>query len=154
MQAAPAAVPTVGAGVGPRAIATIIDGILFVILMYVIGAITGETDGGSVSLGTASSLVLFLIFLAYYIVMETMLGATVGKLALGLKVIKQDGSALDWGGAAIRTVLRIVDGFFFYLVGAILVWTSPTKQRLGDRVAKTLVVKKDAVGAPSAAQQF
>lgn len=87
--------------------------------------------------------------------METLYGGTVGKLALGLKVVKEDGSALDWQTSAVRTVLRIVDGLFVYLVAAILVWTSPTNQRLGDKVAKTLVVKKDQlVGTSSPTARF
>jgi uncharacterized RDD family membrane protein YckC len=156
MESTSVSVPTTAAvGVGPRALATIIDFIIIVAVMYAIGAITGESDGASVSLGTASTCVLSLAVIAYYIVMEKMFGGTVGKLVLGLQVVKEDGSPLDWGSAAIRTVLRIVDGLFVYLVAAILVWTSPTKQRLGDRVAKTLVVKKGvAAGSPTPSQQF
>ena len=72
---------------------------------------------------------------------------------MGLKVVTESGAPLEWNAAIIRTLLRIVDGLFVYLVGAILVWTSPTKQRLGDKVAKTLVVKKNqvvATGSPTA----
>ncbi len=32
---------------------------------------------------------------------------------------------------------------------SILVWSSPTRQRLGDRAASTFVVRKDSVGAPA-----
>jgi uncharacterized RDD family membrane protein YckC len=38
-------------------------------------------------------------------------------------------------------VLRIVDGIVFYLVAAIAVWTSDRKQRIGDRVAGTIVIR-------------
>lgn len=87
--------------------------------------------------------------------METMYGGTVGKLALGLKVVKEDGSPLDWQASIVRTLLRIIDGLFFYLIGAILVWTSPTNQRLGDKVAKTLVVRKgQSVGVASPTARF
>jgi uncharacterized RDD family membrane protein YckC len=41
----------------------------------------------------------------------------------------------------VRSLLRIIDGLFVYLVGAILVWRSDMKQRFGDRVAKTVVVR-------------
>jgi uncharacterized RDD family membrane protein YckC len=70
------------------------------------------------------------------------MGGTLGKMALGMKVVKEDGAKLDWGASLIRNILRIVDGFFFYLVGAIVVWTSKKRQRLGDMVAHTLVVRK------------
>ena len=44
--------------------------------------------------------------------------------------------------AAIKTVLRIVDGFFSFLVAFIAVLASHKNQRLGDMAAHTLVVRK------------
>lgn len=51
--------------------------------------------------------------------------------------------------------MRVVDGapwIIPYLVGAIAVWNSPINQRLGDRVAQTVVVQKgsEVPGAGSA----
>ena len=81
--------------------------------------------------------------LSYFTLLEGLWqGRTLGKKLLGLRVVRQDGAPLDLGTALVRNLLRLVDGQFGYLVGAILVWTSPLKQRLGDRVAHTLVVKK------------
>jgi uncharacterized RDD family membrane protein YckC len=135
----------IGQSVGIRAGATIIDIVIFWVFSFIIAIFTGETSGAGFSTGTLGSCLIGIVGIAYYVVMETMYGGTVGKLALGLKVVKEDGSAPDWQTSIIRTLLRIVDGLFFYLIGAILVWTSPTNQRLGDKVAKTFVVKKDQV---------
>lgn len=135
----------IGQSVGIRAGATIIDIVIFWALSFIVAIATGETSGAGFSMGALGSCLVGIIGIAYYVVMETMYGGTVGKLALGLKVVKEDGSALDWQASIIRTLLRIVDGLFFYLIGAILVWTSPTNQRLGDKVAKTFVVKKDQI---------
>jgi hypothetical protein len=74
--------------------------------------------------------------------MEKQWGGTLGKMALRLKVVKEGGEPLDWQASVVRNVLRIVDGFFFYVVGAIVVWTSKKRQRLGDMVAHTLVVPR------------
>lgn len=41
---------------------------------------------------------------------------------------------------AAGNILRIVDSFFFYLIGAILIWSSDKKQRLGDMAVHTVVV--------------
>ena len=145
----------IGQGVGIRAGATIIDIVIFWVFSFLVAIVTGDASGAGFALGTGASCLVGIIAIAYYVVMEQMYGGTVGKLALGLKVVKIDGTAMDWQTAIVRTLLRIVDGLFFYLVGAILVWTSPTKQRLGDKVAKTLVVKKDqTVGAASPTAQF
>jgi len=129
-------------GVGWRFAATIIDGIVLFILGYLMAIVTGQTTEGGFNLQGASAFLWFLIGIAYYIVMEAMLGATVGKMACGLKVLKTDGSPMDWYASVVRNVLRIIDGLFVYLIAAILVWTSPMRQRLGDRVAHTVVVKK------------
>lgn len=129
-------------GVGWRFAATLVDVIVLFIVGYLMAIVTGETTQGGFNLQGASAFVWFLIGIGYYIVMEAMLGATVGKMACGLKVMKTDTGSIDWNASVVRNVLRIIDGLFVYLVGAILVWTSPHRQRLGDRVAHTVVVKK------------
>ena len=78
----------------------------------------------------------------YFIVLEATQGATLGKMALGLRVVRTDGSPISWTESIIRNLLRIIDGLFIYLVGAIFIWTSPLKQRLGDRAARTVVIRR------------
>ena len=46
------------------------------------------------------------------------------------------------GAAAVRSVLRIVDGLLAYLVAFVTVLISTKNQRLGDMAANTLVVRK------------
>jgi uncharacterized RDD family membrane protein YckC len=80
----------------------------------------------------------------YFVVFEWLFGATPGK-ATKLRVVKIDGSPCTLGAAAVRGFLRLVDGLFFGLVAAISM-REPRKQRLGDRLARTLVVRSDARG--------
>ena len=129
-------------GVGLRAVATIIDtGLLFVV-GYLIALATGSVTATGFHLKGAPFALWLIIALAYYIVMEARSGATIGKRLIGLKVVRLEGGApLTWQSSIVRNVLRLVDGFFFYLVAAILVWTSASKQRLGDRVAGTVVIR-------------
>ena len=122
-------------GVGPRFLALLID----TIIIGVVGAILGVIFKNSPGL---SGGVTGLLALAYFIVLEATQGATLGKMALGLRVTRTDGAPISWTESIIRNLLRIIDGLFVYLVGAILIWTSPLKQRLGDRVAKTVVVRR------------
>jgi uncharacterized RDD family membrane protein YckC len=128
-------------GVGRRAVAIIIDSILLLIVGYAIAFALGGLTASGFSLTGAPAFLFFGVALAYFIVMEAVAGATIGKRVMGLKVVKQDGTKLDWQASIVRNLLRIVDGFFFYLVGAIVVWVSKGKQRLGDMAAHTLVVK-------------
>jgi len=85
-----------------------------------------------------------ILYFGYFIVMEAMWGATLGKLLFRLRVVKTDGSPISWSDSVIRNLLRIIDGLFAYLVGAILIWNSPLHQRLGDRAAKTVVVRRQS----------
>jgi uncharacterized RDD family membrane protein YckC len=134
-------------GVGRRFVATLVDAILYLIVFVVVAVVSGNTQasGGSASasLSGAPALILDILFFLYYIVLEAVLGATLGKLLLGIRVVSVDGSRIGWGASIIRNLLRIIDALpFFYLLGAILIWTSPQRQRLGDRVAKTVVVRR------------
>lgn len=129
-------------GVGRRAVAVIIDMIIFFIVGYVIALFTGGTTSAGYQMEGGPVFLLFLLTLLYYVVLEATLGATLGKMLLGIRVAKMDGSPISWSASLIRNILRIVDGFLFYLVGAILVWQSPLKQRLGDRIADTVVVQR------------
>ncbi len=92
-----------------------------------------------------------LIAIMYYVLLEGIAGATVGKFLTGIRVVNEDGTKLGWAGAVVRNVARIVDAFPYglpYLVGAISVWASPAQQRLGDRWANSVVVTKESVRTP------
>jgi uncharacterized RDD family membrane protein YckC len=129
-------------GVGLRAVAAIIDTALLFIVGYLIALVTGDTSAEGFHLSGVPFFIWLVIALAYYIVMEAQSGATLGKRLIGLKVVKLEGGAsLDWQASIVRNVLRLIDGLFFYLIGAIVVWTSAKKQRLGDKVAGTVVVR-------------
>jgi len=129
-------------GVGLRAVATLIDTALLFVVGYLIALATGGVTASGFHLEGVPFAVWLVIALAYYIVMEARSGATLGKRLIGLKVVRLEGGApLDWRSSIVRNVLRLVDGLFFYLVAAIVVWTSGNKQRLGDRVAGTVVVR-------------
>jgi uncharacterized RDD family membrane protein YckC len=61
--------------------------------------------------------------------------------SIEIKVVREDGKPIDMNQAFTRNILRIIFGIIGYLIGAILIWRSDKKQRLCDRVAKTIVVK-------------
>jgi uncharacterized RDD family membrane protein YckC len=132
---------------GRRVLATIVDGVLLGLLFFVMSMLFGSSsaEGGQVnaSLNGLPFLLYLVLVVAYYVLMEGYLGQTVGKMLLGIKVVREGtGEVPGLQGAAIRTALRIVDGFFFYLVAFISVLASAKNQRLGDMVANTLVVRK------------
>jgi len=132
---------------GRRVLATIVDAIVLAVGFWVMSALFGSTsvEGGQVgaSLSGVAALASFILVFAYYIVLEGYLGQTLGKMLLGIKVIREDtGEAPGLKAATIRTVMRIVDGLLSYLVAFIAVLASKKNQRLGDMLAHTLVVRK------------
>lgn len=129
---------------GRRVLATIVDAIVLSVVYSVLflpAAVVGG-DTGSV-IGGLALLVFVVIWFAYYVVMEARWGQTLGKMLLGIMVVQEDtGRPPGLGGAALRTVLRIVDGIASYLVAFIAVLASTKNQRVGDMAARTLVVRK------------
>jgi uncharacterized RDD family membrane protein YckC len=87
--------------------------------------------------------VAVLAFLAYYFIFESLFARTPGKFLMGLVVRKFDGSKCGWREAAIRTALRVVE-VNPLLLGALpacaMILISKHRQRLGDKLADTVVV--------------
>ena len=97
--------------------------------------------------------VLVLLYLAYFAVFEALWSRTPGKALFGLQVRTVDNQPCTWPGAVIRTVLRLleVNAFLFgALPGALAILLSKRKQRLGDRLANTVVIR--TIGATSVAR--
>jgi len=70
-------------------------------------------------------------------------GKTLGKELFDIKVVTEDGGECGYVDSLVRNVLQLVDGFFYYAVGLVLMASSDKRQRLGDRVADTVVVPAD-----------
>lgn len=128
---------TEGDVVWRRAVAVIID----IILIGVVNAIISSVLARS-GLAVLGGVIALAITFGYYIYLEGNYGQTIGKMALGIVVVTEDGGPIDYKPAAIRTVLRIVDVLpVLYLVGIIAVLVTDRKQRLGDIVGDTVVVR-------------
>ncbi len=79
----------------------------------------------------------------YTIGLETVWkGQTVGKKAVDIRVVKENGQKITFTEAFIRNVLRLIDNQFAGLVGLILIVVTKKKQRIGDLIAKTVVVQE------------
>ena len=81
-----------------------------------------------------------LTWTGYATLLETVRGQTVGKLPMGIVVIKTDGSRVGPIGALVRNASRLIDGLLYYFVGVMILSLSSDRQRLGDRLGSTLVV--------------
>ena len=141
--------------VGQRVLATLVDSVvLFLVALgvfvaqWIVGAavvIAGAPEGVQIAAGILGLLAILAIpalFVAYYVHFEGRKGQTIGKKMAGVRVIRQDTDGLPGTKAAlVRTLLRVVDGSFGYLVVLLFALSSDRRQRLGDMAARTLVVR-------------
>jgi uncharacterized RDD family membrane protein YckC len=146
------------ANLGSRILAYLIDmavvtvGILAGLLAV---ALIGQATDVVVPDWVALTIVLVLLpgwWLGYFIAFETLWrGRTLGKAALGLRVVTREGAPVRFRHAAIRALLGLVDfalaGGFFAVVFILL---TRDNQRLGDLVAGTLVLReRSGLAAPA-----
>jgi len=134
----------VGVSVALRACALVIDSVILAAALWILRGLLDLASPDSYTAEARIALVLiFTAFVAlYFTLFEWKLGATVGKRIMNLRVVNLSGGPITLGAAAARTVMRIIDGQFVYVVAAIAVVASKRHQRLGDMVARTLVIKK------------
>jgi hypothetical protein len=85
--------------------------------------------------------------LANNLLLQGATGASIGKHAVGLRVIKKDtGQLASFGPNALRWLVGLLDVSCCFLIGLIMIATTKGHRRLGDMAANTLVVGKDSVG--------
>jgi uncharacterized RDD family membrane protein YckC len=82
-----------------------------------------------------------LLVLAAFSVTEGLWGATPGKWATGIRVVGTDLHRCGVGRALVRNLLKLVDGFFNFLIGILMVAFTAEWQRLGDMAARTVVIR-------------
>jgi uncharacterized RDD family membrane protein YckC len=139
------------AGIPLRFVAVLLDAVIVFFPLGIVVALLN--DGGyaesgdgyanaGVDISGSSFWWLAALWLLYYTVCEAATGATLGKRMVGIRVVGEDGEQVSFGAAFIRNLLRMVDALFFYLVGFIFALLSTQGQRLGDRAAHTIVVRR------------
>jgi len=146
MSAAPPDLEVVENVVGLRIFAAIIDIVVLILLGAVLSTLAGEQDqdGGFTSSlnGWVFWLYVALCF-AYFTLFELISGQSLGKKAMGLRVVSV-GGGLTPRQALVRSLFRVIDGLPFvvpYLLGAVILVSTRKHQRLGDMAAGTLVVR-------------
>jgi uncharacterized RDD family membrane protein YckC len=144
----PRAVAPPLAGVGVRMAAAVIDIAFLFAWGYLLGLLFDQqavAEAGRISfrLSGGPALIWLGSLFVYPIVAEAFIGATLGKLLLGLIVVMEDGRPVDLRAAVVRNLLRIIDFLpFLYIAGLAFMASSDKRQRLGDRVAQTLVITR------------
>ncbi|MBP2706026.1 RDD family protein [Microbispora sp. RL4-1S] len=131
-----------------RALAVIIDGVLQLTVLAVASLLVGYSTAvldGALATGVLI-LVTVLVLVGYPVACETLTrGRTLGKLALGLRVVSDDGGPERFRQALFRGLAGVLE--FWMLAGAPALIASLSNQRgkrLGDIFAGTIVIGERA----------
>jgi uncharacterized RDD family membrane protein YckC len=107
---------------------------------------------GIAAFGLTFFIFYFLALICYEVLFLKYRGATPGKMACGLKVVRADGSSLGWGTSIGRFMMwNIVTSGIPYLnlvlmlISGIIAGTDSEKRALHDRVCDTRVVYKQSL---------
>ncbi|WP_266362444.1 RDD family protein [Tellurirhabdus rosea] len=135
------------ASLGERILAALIDYVIilaWVILLSLLGRNMGSGD--KIALYFWIGFVVLPIML-YDLLFEVFLnGQSLGKRAMGIRVVMLDGSQPGLGAYLIRWILRIIESPVFLggIVAIIAIAVNGRGQRIGDMAAATTVVKLKA----------
>jgi uncharacterized RDD family membrane protein YckC len=142
------------AGFWIRVLAVIIDSIIlgvvqsilqFTALRPMLGNVDLEGNPAAVLAAFSAIGVLGLISLAiscaYESIFVAQMGATPGKMALGMRVVRPDGSRVDLGRAAGRYFAKMLSGIIL-CIGYIMVGFDAEKRGLHDMICDTRVVRQ------------
>ncbi|HEX7187600.1 MAG TPA: RDD family protein [Actinomycetes bacterium] len=120
---------------------------------FVVAGVVSAVDD---ALAAALGLLFYLsVILGYPVAMETATrGRTLGKMALGLRVVREDGGPARFRHAFVRGLMAVVEIWItFGSVALVTSLASPRGKRLGDFLAGTVVVHErvPTQGGPVAA---
>jgi uncharacterized RDD family membrane protein YckC len=134
------------AGLGTRAASGLIDVavtlLLFVGVLVVALVASIPTDKALVQVAVIGSTVL--VFIAYPTTLETLThGKSLGKLALGLRVVRDDAGPVTVHQSFVRALIGVVEIYLLTGAPALLsALVSSKGKRLGDHAAGTYVVRE------------
>jgi uncharacterized RDD family membrane protein YckC len=129
-----------------RLVAIIIDMtaqiLLVVALLLILGASGAHLNAASLAAVALSLLIL--VFVGYPTIFETLSrGRTLGKLALGLRVVGDDGGPERFRQALVRALAAVVEIWLFFGAPALICSLLSAKgKRLGDLFAGTFVIQE------------
>jgi uncharacterized RDD family membrane protein YckC len=137
------------AGLASRAAAWLIDVAVMGLLLIVAIIIVGFFGGVAAAL---YFVLAFVVQWGYGALCEFRFsGQTLGKRAVGIRVLQAAGTPITWSQAVVRNLVRVVDALpVIYFAGACSTLLDENARRLGDVAAGTVVVRQRRSPRPSA----
>ncbi len=122
------AIAYIRAGFIRRSMALFLD----VILLSIVCGMLGLMENGPG--------IFFMAIMFYQVALLAWRGTTIGKIILGLKVVRLDGSPLSFGVVFVRTLASVFSVLILFLGYFWALWDDE-KQTWHDKIAGTVVVK-------------
>ena len=143
------------AGVASRLFAGAIDLLIQVGIVFVAAVILGLAGALEGSSGrTAMAVLLAAVIMGYPLASEMLMrGRTIGKRAMGLRVVTVEGAPIRFRHAALRMMGGLVDRYLppIGVTGTLFVLAGARRQRIGDLMAGTIVIRDpERTGLPPA----
>jgi uncharacterized RDD family membrane protein YckC len=139
------------AGLGSRTLAWLIDFPIICVLWAAGYLFSLPLELRRAGLGMAlMAFWIFAVYWGYFLLFEWLWnGQTLGKRALGIRVIQWKGTSLTFSHSAVRNIVRFVDALpGLYVVGFVTAACNRENRRLGDFAADTLVVHVEQRAKP------
>ena len=143
------------AGPARRALAFLVDALVRIGVLLVVGVILvvlGVSAGDAKAAGGLALVAWFGLEWGYFVLLESLWsGRTVGKRALGLRVVKEGGYPIGFLDSFLRNLLRAADFLpAGYALGVLVMARDTRFRRLGDLAAGTMVVVEERARVSSA----
>lgn len=124
---------------------TIITQIVAMIVAFIFGFVIGMSGGSEVEGTIVGGIIGIVLPWIYYAAMESSSKqATLGKMALGIKVTSTEGEKISFGKASGRYFGKILSTFTLF-IGYFMVAFTEKKQGLHDIVSGCLVLNKNKI---------
>jgi uncharacterized RDD family membrane protein YckC len=132
--------------------AFLIDTILTSLVSLPILSVMGASESIDPSQPDQTTIAVLLIINATYTIgITALMSTTLGKLALGMYVADLKGARIRPDTAILRYIVFLVGHTFFFgsLISVVLLFTNPSRRTIHDRVAGTMVLRRQqGVEAP------
>ncbi len=143
------------ASFGARAVSILIDIVAQFLLIILVVVAFGQTLGGSFDPALTQALLLVLVIFVFVVLpvtVETVTrGRSLGRLAMGLRIVRDDGGSIRFRHAFIRGMLAVLE--IYLLAGSVAFLVAvfnERSKRLGDLLAGTYSMHERVVAKPRA----
>lgn len=137
------------AGIWERLLAFLLDTVIvivYIILMtFLFSSASNDALKGNDIFLIFAIVFLLPVWLGYHFMSEAFAGGqSLGKKALRIKVVRNDGQQMDMSDYSMRWMFRIIDILLSSgIIAVVSIMSSSKNQRIGDMVGDTSVIKLD-----------